>query len=50
MDELFVEVHYHHDSMHYFHWRPDHFGRTRDEAANIFNRLRIAGFYAHPWP
>lgn len=48
VDELFVEIHYHHPTMSAFHW--DQFTRTRDEAAQLLADLRAAGFYAHTWP
>eukprot|EP00475_Leptophrys_vorax_P013818 TRINITY_DN20181_c0_g1_i1.p1 TRINITY_DN20181_c0_g1~~TRINITY_DN20181_c0_g1_i1.p1 ORF type:complete len:201 (+),score=15.03 TRINITY_DN20181_c0_g1_i1:26-604(+) len=50
IDELFVEVHYGHPSMFVFGWLPGKFSHTRIQAAQLFNRLRHAGFYAHPWP
>ena len=48
VDELFVEVHYHHPSMAGFWW--DQFNHTREEALQLFVDLRTAGFVAHPWP
>ncbi|CAI5968964.1 unnamed protein product [Closterium sp. NIES-65] len=50
VDELFVEVHYHHWTMFDFHWYQSRFNATRDEAAQLFNRLRSKGIYAHAWP
>ncbi|CAI5957717.1 unnamed protein product [Closterium sp. NIES-65] len=50
VDELFVEVHYHHPSMHAFTWTPDKFNRTLDETTRLLTDLRRAGFYVHPWP
>eukprot|EP00475_Leptophrys_vorax_P006721 TRINITY_DN14193_c1_g1_i1.p1 TRINITY_DN14193_c1_g1~~TRINITY_DN14193_c1_g1_i1.p1 ORF type:complete len:154 (-),score=12.77 TRINITY_DN14193_c1_g1_i1:292-705(-) len=50
VDELFVEVHYHHATMDAFHWYPHRFNQTRDEAAQMLNTMRRAGFYAHMWP
>ncbi|GJP29752.1 hypothetical protein CLOM_g19570 [Closterium sp. NIES-68] len=50
IDELFVEVHYHHETMLDFHWYTTRFNATREEAAQLFNRLRAKGFYAHAWP
>ncbi|GJP32642.1 hypothetical protein CLOM_g17253 [Closterium sp. NIES-68] len=48
VDELFVEIHYSHPSMAGFNW--SNFPKTREQAGDIFNRLRAAGFYAHAWP
>ncbi|CAI5507315.1 unnamed protein product [Closterium sp. Naga37s-1] len=50
VDELFVEVHYHHPSMEAFTWTPDKFNRTLDETTRLLTDLRRAGFYVHPWP
>ncbi|GJP32140.1 hypothetical protein CLOM_g16717 [Closterium sp. NIES-68] len=50
VDELFVEIHYHHESMYDFKWNATRFSATRDEAAQMFNWLRTKGFYVHAWP
>ncbi|CAI5520646.1 unnamed protein product [Closterium sp. Naga37s-1] len=50
VDELFVEVHYHHPSMEAFTWTPEKFNRTLDETTQLLTDLRRAGFYVHPWP
>eukprot|EP00850_Spirogloea_muscicola_P013200 SM000088S23741 [mRNA] locus=s88:480049:482060:+ [translate_table: standard] len=50
VDELFVEVHFHHPSMTNFHWTSDHFTHTREEAVNLIQDLRDRGFFAHNWP
>ncbi|CAI5462369.1 unnamed protein product [Closterium sp. Yama58-4] len=49
VDELFVEVHYHHPSMEGFTWT-DRFNHTRDDTTQLLTDLRRAGFYVHPWP
>jgi len=48
VDELFVEVHYHHRSMLDYGW--GHFSRTREEATQLMASLRAKGFFVHPWP
>ncbi|GJP43908.1 hypothetical protein CLOM_g3304 [Closterium sp. NIES-68] len=50
VDELFVEVHYHHPSMEAFTWTPKIFNHTLDETSRLLTDLRRAGFYVHPWP
>ncbi|CAI5510217.1 unnamed protein product [Closterium sp. Naga37s-1] len=50
VDELFVEVHYHHPSMTVFTWNEATFGHTREETTGLLTDLRKAGFYVHPWP
>ncbi|CAI5941798.1 unnamed protein product [Closterium sp. NIES-65] len=50
VDELFVEVHYHHPSMTEFMWTEEYFIHTRDDATRLLTDLRKAGFYVHPWP
>lgn len=48
VDELFVEIHYKHESMADFHWLK--YNHTREEALGLMVQLRMAGFYAHAWP
>ena len=48
VDELFVEVHYKHQSMKRFGWMK--MKHARQEATDLFVDLRKAGFYCHPWP
>lgn len=49
VDELFVEVHYDHQSMWGYHWA--RFApTTREEAKTLLAELRWHGFFAHPWP
>ena len=49
VDELFVEIHYHHPSMSQYSW--DIFaGHTREDAARLFAQLRVKGFFTHAWP
>lgn len=48
IDELFVEIHYHHESMLAFHW--GQFTRSREEALRLIASLRAKGFFIHPWP
>lgn len=48
VDELFVEIHYKHESMERFHWLK--YNQTREEALDLMVQLRTAGFYAHAWP
>ncbi|CAI6005169.1 unnamed protein product, partial [Closterium sp. NIES-65] len=50
VDELFVEVHYHHPSMTEFMWTEEYFIHTREDATRLLTDLRKAGFYVHPWP
>jgi len=47
VDELFVEIHYEHKTMHSFQWLR---GPGREEANQLLQRLRAKGFYVHPWP
>ncbi|CAI5957737.1 unnamed protein product [Closterium sp. NIES-65] len=49
VDELFVEVHYHHPSMEGLTWT-DRFNHTLDDTTQLLTDLRRAGFYVHPWP
>jgi len=47
VDELFIEIHYQHPSMHGFHWtKPP----AREEAVKMLQALRNHGFYTHAWP
>lgn len=47
IDELFIEIHYEHPSMHGFHWtKPP----SRDTAVRMLQDLRSAGYYTHAWP
>ena len=48
VDEIFVELHYKHPSLSQYHWMQ--FNHTRADATRLFNRLRAAGFFVHPWP
>lgn len=48
IDELFVEVHYHHNSMLDFHWGL--FSHSREEALRLMASLRAKGFFIHAWP
>lgn len=49
VDELFVEIHYHHPSMSQYSW--DSFaGHTREDAARLLAQLRVNGFFTHAWP
>lgn len=49
IDELFVEVHYNHPSMHVYGWH--NFGQiTRQNAKDILGDLRWHGFFVHFWP
>lgn len=48
IDELFVEIHYKHPSMKGFGWMA--FGHTREQATELLNSLRAAGFFTHSWP
>ena len=50
VDEIFVEMHYHHATMHKYHWTPSRFAHAREEATQFFSRLRSAGFFIHAWP
>ena len=50
VDEIFVEMHYHHVTMTKYHWTPTRFNHSRADATEFFNRLRAAGFFVHPWP
>ncbi|CAI5495926.1 unnamed protein product [Closterium sp. Naga37s-1] len=50
IDELFVEVHYNHPSMHFFSWKPSLFAHSRREAGQLLNAMRSAGYYVHAWP
>ncbi|GJP31982.1 hypothetical protein CLOM_g16534 [Closterium sp. NIES-68] len=50
IDELFVEIHYNHPSMAYFSWNPKMFAHSRQEAGQLLNQLRTAGYYVHAWP
>ncbi|XP_073387999.1 uncharacterized protein [Physcomitrium patens] len=49
VDELFVEIHYSHESMDAFGWQQfkDH---TRDDATRLLAALRSKGFFVHAWP
>ncbi|CAI7836777.1 unnamed protein product [Closterium sp. NIES-53] len=49
VDELFVEVHYHHPSMEGLTWT-DRFNHTLDDTTQLLTDLRRAEFYVHPWP
>ncbi|CAI5507322.1 unnamed protein product [Closterium sp. Naga37s-1] len=49
VDELFVEVHYHHPSMEGLTWT-DRFNHTLDDTTQLLTDLRRVGFYVHPWP
>ncbi|CAI5520650.1 unnamed protein product [Closterium sp. Naga37s-1] len=49
VDELFVEVHYHHPSMEGLTWT-DRFNHTLDDTILLLTDLRRASFYVHPWP
>ena len=48
IDELFVEIHYHHPSMLAYHWGK--FEHTRDEATKLIAGLRSRGYFIHAWP
>ncbi|CAI5525119.1 unnamed protein product [Closterium sp. Naga37s-1] len=48
VDELFVEVHYHHPTMTEFSWTAPQFNHTRHDATGLLTELRKAGFYVHP--
>lgn len=48
IDELFVEIHYHHDTMLDFHW--GQFSHSREEAHRLIASLRAKGFFIHAWP
>ncbi|CAI7834560.1 unnamed protein product [Closterium sp. NIES-54] len=50
VDELFVEVHYHHPTMTEFTWTAPKFNHTRQDTTRLLTDLRKAGFYVHPWP
>ncbi|CAI5528770.1 unnamed protein product, partial [Closterium sp. Naga37s-1] len=64
IDELFVEVHYNHPSMHFFTWTPRNFPHSRQQAGQLLNAMRSAGheagqllnamcsagYYVHAWP
>lgn len=48
IDELFVEIHYHHASMSAYHW--DKFEHSREEATQLIAGLRSKGYFIHAWP
>jgi hypothetical protein len=48
VDEIFVEIHYNHESMYNFNWH--RFSHARSEAKRLLADLRWKGFYAHFWP
>lgn len=48
IDELFVEIHYHHTSMSAYHW--DKFEHSRKEATQLMASLRSKGYFIHAWP
>ena len=49
VDELFVEVHYHHPVMDRFGWK--NFSHTLEDATRLLRHLRDdLGIYAHAWP
>ena len=49
IDELFVELHFHHPKMRGFKW--DIFNHSIDDAYNLLQHFRKdLGIYAHPWP
>lgn len=48
IDELFVEIHYHHNTMLDFHW--GQFSHSREEALQLIASLRSKGFFIHAWP
>ncbi|CAI5938509.1 unnamed protein product [Closterium sp. NIES-64] len=50
IDEIFVEVHYNHPSMHFFTWTPRNFPHSRQQAGQLLNAMRSAGYYVHAWP
>jgi hypothetical protein len=48
IDELFVEIHYRHNTMLDFHW--GHFSHSREEATRLIASLRAKGYFIHAWP
>ena len=48
VDELLVEMHYHHPVMAGFGW--NQFPKTLNETNEYFKHLRKRGLYVHPWP
>lgn len=48
IDELFVEIHYHHNTMLDFHW--GQFSHSREEALRLMASLRAKGYFIHAWP
>eukprot|EP00897_Mesotaenium_endlicherianum_P002054 jgi/Mesen1/1877/ME000143S00925 len=50
VDELFVEIHYKHESMFEYGWPWTSSNHTREEATSLLHNLRANGIYAHAWP
>eukprot|EP00271_Cylindrocystis_brebissonii_P021002 TRINITY_DN7314_c0_g1_i1.p1 TRINITY_DN7314_c0_g1~~TRINITY_DN7314_c0_g1_i1.p1 ORF type:complete len:338 (-),score=54.19 TRINITY_DN7314_c0_g1_i1:1410-2423(-) len=50
IDEIFVEVHYHHASMAKFGWDKQTYPHSREEALQLLITLRKKGYFVHPWP
>ena len=48
VDELLVEMHYHHPAMAGMGW--DQFPKTLNETNEYLEHLRKRGLYVHPWP
>ncbi|KAG0559066.1 hypothetical protein KC19_10G076400 [Ceratodon purpureus] len=48
IDELFVEIHYRHNTMLDFHW--GQFSHSREEATRLIASLRAKGYFIHAWP
>ncbi|XP_024367822.1 uncharacterized protein [Physcomitrium patens] len=48
IDELFVEIHYRHNTMLDYHW--GQFSHSREEATRLIASLRAKGYFIHAWP